>query len=60
MLKLILVRHSSPEIVPAVPADQWPLSEAGRLRCKTLAKKLAAHHPNVVVSSTEIKALETA
>ena len=60
MLKLILVRHSSPEIVPAVPADQWLLSEAGRLRCKPLAEKLKAHQPDLIVTSTETKAVETA
>ncbi len=59
MPQLILVKHSLPEIVPNLPPSQWPLSEVGRLRCKTLADRLAAHHPNVVVASTEPKAAET-
>lgn len=30
--KLVLVRHSLPEMVTGVPASQWRLSEGGRLR----------------------------
>ncbi|MGQ0549025.1 MAG: histidine phosphatase family protein [Armatimonadota bacterium] len=57
---LILVKHSAPEIVPATPARLWQLSEAGRLKCARLAEHLAAHHPDVIVSSVEPKAAETA
>lgn len=60
MPKLILVRHSLPEIIPILPANQWRLSEAGRLRCRFLAKRLATHHPDVIVASIEPKAVETA
>lgn len=60
MPELILVKHSLPEIAPTPPASQWGLSEAGRLRCKTLADRLAAHRPDVIVASTEPKAMETA
>lgn len=60
MRKLILVRHSLPEIVPDLPASQWPLSDTGRLRCQWLAEALAAHSPDMVVASTESKAAETA
>jgi broad specificity phosphatase PhoE len=56
---LILVKHSLPEIVPALPASQWRLSEEGRQRCRILAEQLAAHHPAVIVTSIEPKAEET-
>lgn len=57
--KLILVRHSTPEIEPQRPASQWRLSDEGRLRCRTLVGRLAAYHPTLVVTSTEPKAIET-
>jgi len=57
---LILVKHSLPEIVPMLPANQWRLSEAGRARCVLLADQLAHYAPAVLVSSPEPKAMETA
>jgi broad specificity phosphatase PhoE len=57
---LILVKHSLPEIDPTRPANQWHLSEAGRLRCAALAERLAEYQIAVVVSSREPKAIETA
>jgi broad specificity phosphatase PhoE len=60
MPNLILVRHSLPEIIPSLPAHQWRLSEAGRARCNQLAGKIRAYSPQVVVSSLEPKAQETA
>ena len=59
MPELILVKHSLPEIIPTLPASQWGLSEAGRLKCRALADSLAAHHPDIVVASSEPKAAET-
>ena len=59
MRKLILVRHSLPEMVPDLPANQWRLSDTGRLRCKRLAERLAAYDPDVIVASLEPKATET-
>ena len=60
MCKLILIKHSLPEIVPGVPAAAWRLSEAGRARCHPLASELAAYHPDVIAASVEPKAAETA
>jgi broad specificity phosphatase PhoE len=60
MPKLILIRHSQPQIEPGVPAHQWKLSESGRVRCRPLAERLADHDPTVIVSSVELKAVETA
>jgi broad specificity phosphatase PhoE len=56
---LVLVRHSLPEFVTGVPASQWQLSDEGRRRCQPLAQHLAAHEPTAVISSTELKAIET-
>ena len=60
MPTLILVRHSIPAIDPARSADQWSLSAEGRQRCAPLADRLAQHHPGVIVTSVEPKAVETA
>ena len=56
---LILVRHSLPEMRPAVPASRWNLSPAGRERCLPLARKLENYCPDIVVTSIEPKALQT-
>ncbi len=60
MAKLIFVKHSLPEVDPLVSARQWRLGEAGHLRCKLLADKLATYLPAVIVTSVELKAVETA
>ena len=57
---LILVKHSLPEIVSTLPAKEWRLSQTGRIRCKALAEKLAPFSPDVIISSAEPKAIETA
>jgi len=57
---LLLVKHSLPEIIPGVPANQWHLSDEGRRRCLPLAEQIAAYAPLTLLSSTEPKALETA
>ncbi|WP_421930935.1 histidine phosphatase family protein [Phenylobacterium sp.] len=56
---LILVRHAAPAQDPNVPPPQWSLSEAGRDAARALAGKLTHLRPAAVVSSPEIKALET-
>ena len=59
MRKLLLVRHSLPEITGDQTASLWQLSEEGRRRCEHLAEMLAAHPPAAIVTSTEPKAIET-
>ncbi len=49
-----------PELDPTVPAPEWHLSELGRKRSELLANKLAAYSLDVIVSSIEPKAVETA
>jgi broad specificity phosphatase PhoE len=60
MDKLVLVKHSQPEVHPGVPAAQWRLSAVGRARCGTLADRLASFQPFRLFSSREPKAEETA
>ena len=60
MSKLILIKHSLPEINPNIPASQWHLSELGRRRSELLADKLNEYALDVIMSSVEPKASETA
>ena len=60
MQTLILVKHSLPEIDSTVPAKEWHLSEEGRVRAQILAEKLSHYDLDVMVSSVEPKAIETA
>jgi len=57
---LILVKHSLPEIAENVPAHEWKLSEEGRVRARRLAERLISFQPDVIVSTIEPKAQETA
>ena len=57
---LILVKHSLPEIVETVPAREWKLSEDGKRRAEVLARQLVPYHPQILIASTEPKAIETA
>jgi len=60
MPNLYLIKHSMPELVPGVPAPEWHLGSLGRARCESLAQKLSAYPLDVMVSSVEPKAIETA
>jgi broad specificity phosphatase PhoE len=57
---LILVKHSLPEIQESSPAREWELSEEGRLRAGRLAERLIQYQPQVIISSKESKAVQTA
>ncbi len=58
--RLVLVRHSNPEIEPDQPASEWRLNEVGRRRAELLADRLRGFSPDTVWSSREPKAVETA
>jgi broad specificity phosphatase PhoE len=60
MATLLLIKHSLPEILPSVPAREWRLSEEGRVRCSRLAARIKPYAPEVIVSSPEPKARQTA
>jgi len=57
---LILVKHSLPEILEDIPAREWHLSEEGRERARKLAGKLMGYQTEIIISSVEPKARETA
>ena len=57
---LILVKHSLPEILEDVSAREWHLSEEGQGLAHELAGKLLIYLPEIIVSSIEPKARETA
>jgi broad specificity phosphatase PhoE len=60
MKPLILIKHSLPEILDGIPAREWKLSEEGRIRARKLAEQLKEYEPDVILSSLEPKAQETA
>lgn len=60
MKRLILVKHSLPEIVETIPAREWTLSDEGRARARRLAERLFQYRPEAIVCSVEPKARETA
>lgn len=60
MSTLILVKHSLPQMEPEVPANQWRLSEEGQHRAQVFAQKLAQYELDLIFSSIEPKAIETA
>ena len=60
MRRLVLVKHSMPEIERDKPASAWKLGEVGRRRSVLLAAKLREFGPDVIWSSREPKAIETA
>src|SRR5437667_113666 len=60
MPTLILIKHASPLKDPAKPSREWKLSEEGRQCASRLAEQLRQLDMDVIVSSDEPKALETA
>ena len=60
MKSLILVKHSVPEVVQDVQAREWVLSDVGKIRAERLADRLVSYQPEIVVSSIEPKAAQTA
>lgn len=60
MHRLILVKHSLPEIAPERPRSEWRLSDEGRTRSVWLAERLQTYDPGRIVTSPELKAHETA
>jgi broad specificity phosphatase PhoE len=57
---LVLVRHSLPEMDPARPAREWALSPEGCRRAVQLAAHLAPYRLELIASSEELKAMQTA
>jgi broad specificity phosphatase PhoE len=59
MNRLLLVRHAEPEIDVAVPSAAWPLTARGIASTERLATTVAEFAPTRVISSPEVKAVET-
>ena len=57
---LIFVKHSVPEMDETRPANTWKLSKEGQVRAQRLAEQLGDFEPEVILSSNEPKAKETA
>jgi broad specificity phosphatase PhoE len=57
--RLILVKHSKPQIRPGAPPNTWVLGVEGRQRCLALAEQLRPHPPSLIITSREPKAAET-
>ena len=57
---LILVRHSLPELLKDRPAREWKLSADGRLRARLLSERISTYPVDILFSSVEPKAVETA
>jgi broad specificity phosphatase PhoE len=57
---LVLIKHSLPAIVEGTSAHEWILSDEGRRRAAQLAQRLTPFQPELIVSSPEPKAHETA
>lgn len=60
MRRLVLVRHSIPEIEPDQPRRLWHLSNEGRRRAEELAHAMVRFRPERVLTSPEARARETA
>jgi broad specificity phosphatase PhoE len=60
MSKLILVKHSAPQVVPGTPSREWVLSDVGRARCERLADAQRGEGVQLLFTSNEPKAMETA
>lgn len=58
--RLILVKHSHPQVDPDVTAAEWRLSDVGKARCLALADLLRSYNVEALVASPEPKAIETA
>ena len=57
---LILVKHSLPKIEKNRPANQWELSDEGRVLAQKIAVRLNGFQPQLIISSVEPKARQTA
>jgi broad specificity phosphatase PhoE len=58
--RLVLIRHSVPDIRRDVPAAEWKLSGAGAARAEAFARQLDPGSAKTVFASQEPKAIETA
>lgn len=60
MSRLVLVKHASPDIRPGIAPHEWHLSARGREGCRKLADVLTNFDMQLICTSHEPKASETA
>lgn len=60
MGKLYVVRHSQVDLDPQIPAEEWPLSEAGRMAVAKLIEREEWPGVRTIYHSPERKAVQTA
>ena len=60
MPQIVLITHSEVIADPLAPPKQWVLSAEGRDLCRPLAIALRMHKLDLLISSDEPKAIETA
>jgi broad specificity phosphatase PhoE len=59
MPNLIFIRHSQSQPDSEIPSRLWQLTDEGRRRCEPLAEQLIPYELDVIMTSTEPKAIET-
>src|SRR5258706_640058 len=59
-MKLVLIRHSQSLVNPTVPIDSWGLSDEGMYLAKKLQENKDVQKIQIIYSSLQPKALETA
>jgi broad specificity phosphatase PhoE len=60
MKYLLLTRHSNPIINQTEEPISWSLSTIGKENAKIIADKINLYKPDIIISSIELKAIETA
>jgi 2,3-bisphosphoglycerate-dependent phosphoglycerate mutase len=60
MKYLLLARHSNPIINPDEEPTNWSLSTIGKENARIIAAKIRNYQPEIIISSIEQKAIETA
>lgn len=59
-MEIYFLTHTSTQVSPNIPIEQWPLSEKGKFQALEIAKKLINLGITQIVNSEELKAIETA
>lgn len=60
MVRCLFISHPEVVVDPVAPVTQWRLSEQGQARTRAFALAIADHGVEVLVSSSERKAIDTA
>lgn len=58
--RVVFVRHALPVVDDTVPRGRWPLADEGQIAAQQLAARLQLPDGELVVSSEELKARQTA